>query len=54
MKALPKVIDAVSNANLKTALKDHLGETKGQNPKPCTAVFQISWQEGLWREVRCN
>ena len=29
-KALPKVIDAVSNGDLKTALKDHLAETKGQ------------------------
>ena len=29
-KALPKVINAVSNADLKTALKDHLTETKGQ------------------------
>jgi ferritin-like metal-binding protein YciE len=30
VKALPKVIDAVSNADLETALKDHLRETKGQ------------------------
>ena len=30
VKALPKVIDAVTNADLKSALKDHLGETKGQ------------------------
>ena len=38
-KALPKVIDAVSNAELKTALKDHLGETKGQI-KTLQAVFK--------------
>jgi ferritin-like metal-binding protein YciE len=38
-KALPKVIDAVSNADLKTALKDHLGETKGQI-KTLQAVFK--------------
>jgi ferritin-like metal-binding protein YciE len=29
-KALPKVIASVSNADLKTALKDHLVETRGQ------------------------
>ena len=28
VKALPKVIDAVSNADLKSVLKGHLGETK--------------------------
>jgi ferritin-like metal-binding protein YciE len=39
VKALPKVIDAVSNADLKTALKDHLGETKGQI-KTLQAVFK--------------
>jgi Domain of unknown function (DUF892) len=39
VKALPKVIDAVSNADLKTALKDHLGETKGQI-KTLRAVFK--------------
>jgi ferritin-like metal-binding protein YciE len=38
-KALPKVIDAVSNADLKTALKDHLGDTKGQI-KTLQAVFK--------------
>lgn len=38
-KALPKVIDAVSNADLKTALKDHLVETKGQI-KTLQAVFK--------------
>jgi ferritin-like metal-binding protein YciE len=38
-KALPKVIDAVSNADLKTALKDHLSETKGQI-KTLQAVFK--------------
>jgi ferritin-like metal-binding protein YciE len=38
-KALPKVIEAVSNADLKTALKDHLGETKGQI-KTLQAVFK--------------
>jgi ferritin-like metal-binding protein YciE len=39
VKALPKVIDAVSNADLKSALKDHLGETKGQI-KTLQAVFK--------------
>ena len=29
-KALPKVIGAVTNSDLKAALKDHLTETKGQ------------------------
>ena len=38
-KALPKVINAVSNADLKTALKDHLAETKGQI-KTLEAVFK--------------
>jgi len=38
-KALPNVIEAVSNADLKTALKDHLGETKGQI-KTLEAVFK--------------
>ena len=38
-KALPKVIDAVSNGDLKTALKDHLGETKGQI-KTLESVFK--------------
>ena len=38
-KALPKVIGAVSNADLKTALKDHLTETKGQI-KTLDAVFK--------------
>jgi len=38
-KALPKVINAVSNADLKTALKDHLAETKGQI-KTLDAVFK--------------
>lgn len=38
-KALPKVIDAVSNSELKTALKDHLTETKGQI-KTLNAVFK--------------
>src|SRR6478736_1625108 len=38
-RALPKVIDAVSNADLKTALKDHLTETKGQI-KTLQAVFK--------------
>ena len=38
-KALPKVIDAVSNGDLKTALKDHLTETKGQI-KTLEAVFK--------------
>ena len=38
-KALPKVIDAVSNGDLKTALKDHLTETRGQI-KTLEAVFK--------------
>src|SRR4029079_1902224 len=38
-KALPKIINAVSNADLKTALKDHLTETKGQI-KTLEAVFK--------------
>ena len=38
-KALPKVIESVSNAELKTALKDHLTETKGQI-KTLQAVFK--------------
>ena len=38
-KALPKVIDAVTNSELKTALKDHLSETKGQI-KTLNAVFK--------------
>jgi ferritin-like metal-binding protein YciE len=38
-KALPKVIDAVTNGELKTALKDHLSETKGQI-KTLNAVFK--------------
>jgi ferritin-like metal-binding protein YciE len=38
-KALPKVIDAVSNSDLKTALKDHLVETKGQI-RTLQAVFK--------------
>jgi ferritin-like metal-binding protein YciE len=38
-KALPKVIAAVSNADLKTALKDHLAETKGQI-RTLQAVFK--------------
>ncbi len=38
-KALPKVIDVVSNAELKAALKDHLAETKGQI-KTLQAVFK--------------
>ena len=38
-KALPKVIDAVSNAELKTALKDHLIETRGQI-KTLQSVFK--------------
>jgi ferritin-like metal-binding protein YciE len=38
-KALPKVIDAVSNSDLKTALTDHLSETKGQI-KMLEAVFK--------------
>src|ERR1700752_43241 len=39
VKPLPKVIDAVSNADLKSALKAHLGETKGQI-KTLQAVFK--------------
>ena len=39
VKALPKVIDAVSNGDLKSALKDHLTETKGQI-KALEAVFK--------------
>src|SRR5262249_7562551 len=35
----PKVIEAVSNSELKTALKDHLVETKGQI-KTLQAVFK--------------
>jgi ferritin-like metal-binding protein YciE len=38
-KALPNVIDAVTNNDLKTALKDHLAETKGQI-KTLDAVFK--------------
>ena len=38
-KALPKVIAAVTNADLKTALQDHLTETKGQI-KTLDAVFK--------------
>ena len=38
-KALPKVIEAVSNGELKSALKDHLIETKGQI-KTLQAVFK--------------
>jgi len=38
-KALPKVIDAVTNSDLKAALKDHLSETKGQI-KTLNAVFK--------------
>ena len=38
-KALPKVIDAVSNGDLKSALKEHLTETKGQ-VKTLEAVFK--------------
>ena len=38
-KALPKVIDAVTNNDLKTALKDHLAETRGQI-KTLDAVFK--------------
>ena len=52
-KALPKVIDAVSNADLKTALKDHLSETKGQI-KTLQAVFKSIGKKGLRREVRCD
>jgi ferritin-like metal-binding protein YciE len=39
VKALPKVIDAVTNGDLKSALKDHLTETKGQ-VKTLEAVFK--------------
>jgi ferritin-like metal-binding protein YciE len=39
IKALPKVIEAVSNSDLKNALKDHLAETKGQ-VKTLQAVFR--------------
>ena len=38
-KALPKVIAAVTNADLKAALQDHLAETKGQI-KTLDAVFK--------------
>ena len=38
-KALPKVIAAVTNADLKTALQVHLAETKGQI-KALEAVFK--------------
>src|SRR5262245_11215953 len=38
-KALPKVIDAATNSELKAALKDHLSETKGQI-KTLNAVFK--------------
>ena len=38
-KALPKVIEAVTNSDLKEALKDHLAETKGQI-KTLQAVFK--------------
>jgi ferritin-like metal-binding protein YciE len=38
-KALPNVIEAMSNSDLETALKDHLGETKGQI-KTLEAVFK--------------
>jgi ferritin-like metal-binding protein YciE len=38
-KALPKVIDAVTNSELKSALKEHLTETKGQI-KTLNAVFK--------------
>ena len=38
-KALPKVIEAVSNRELKTALQNHLTETKGQI-KTLDAVFK--------------
>ncbi len=40
MKALPKVIAAVTNADLKTALQHHLTETKGQI-KTLDAVFKL-------------
>ena len=39
VRALPKVIEAVSNADLKTAFKGHLDETKGQI-KMLQAVFK--------------
>jgi ferritin-like metal-binding protein YciE len=39
IKALPKVIESVSNPDLKHALKDHLAETKGQ-VKTLQAVFK--------------
>ena len=38
-KALPKVIEAVTNADLKSALQEHLLETKGQI-KTLDAVFK--------------
>ena len=38
-KALPKVIDAVTNADLKTTLQHHLVETKGQI-KTLESVFK--------------
>ena len=38
-KALPKVIDAVTNADLKATLQGHLAETKGQI-KTLQAVFK--------------
>jgi ferritin-like metal-binding protein YciE len=38
-KALPKVINAVTNSDLKSALTDHLAETKGQI-KTLQAVFK--------------
>jgi len=38
-KALPKVIDAATNGELKAALKHHLSETKGQI-KTLNAVFK--------------
>jgi ferritin-like metal-binding protein YciE len=40
VKGLPKVIDAVTNGDLKSALKDHLTETKGQ-VKRLEAVFKF-------------
>lgn len=39
-KALPKVISAVTNADLKTALQDHLKETKDQI-KVLASVFKV-------------
>src|ERR1700687_5270704 len=49
-KALPKVIGAVSNGDLKTALKDHLaGQGTDQD---AGGGVQIDRQEGFWREVR--